>query len=168
MSTGEVTYSSPRLVDQEFSVEKGYIYRMRDNYIKNFDDTSLPKELSWAEKGKLSELRLFLIGDSQLLGRRKNGKFIPLTVEDISKVFECKIANAYRTISRAKEYKVIKEVLIENILWYTYNPLYGLKGKRINMDTFIAWQEELSPVLNARIKGEFIKQMTIKQEVSKC
>jgi len=161
METGEITRSKPVLRDMQFSHAKGYLYRFRDNYIKKFEDTPLPKQLTWAEKGKLAELQLYIVGDSQLLGQRKNGKLIPLTIPDISKILECKDWNTYKTIAQAKKYKIIKDVSIDNIIWLSYSPIYGLKGKRLTIDTFIAWQDELKEVLPSWVREQFIKQVTI-------
>lgn len=158
METGEVTYDNPKLRDMQFSSEIGYLYRFRDGYVKKFADTPLPKDLSWAEKGKLAELQSYIIGDSQLLGQRNNGKIISLNIKDISELFQCKERQAQNTINRAIQYKVIKEISIDNIVWYSYSPIYGFRGKRISFDTFINWQEELSHVLPDWVRGEFIKQ----------
>lgn len=158
METGEITYGNPKLRDMEFSSEVGYLYRYRDSYVKKFADRPLPQELSWAEKGKLAELQSYIIGDSQVLGKRKNGKIVSLSIDDISEIFKCKERQTLNTLNRAKQYRVVKEITIENIMWYSYSPIYGFRGKRISLRTFMDWQEELSTELPDWVRGEFTKQ----------
>ena len=57
-----------------------------------------------------------------------------------------------------KSYKIIKEVSIDGEIWYAFNPIYGLKGKRITTTIFIIFQNELKEVLPSHIVEKFMGQ----------
>jgi hypothetical protein len=158
LETGEITYGKERFVDAMFSDHKGFLYKPRENYVKKFTDSALPSGLSWVDQGKLSRLQTYIVGSSQLLGERKHGRFIPLTISRISEIFKCKNRSTYYTIQAAKKHKVLKEVTIGGISWYAYNPLYGLKDKRISLETYIIFQDELSEALPEWVKNNFLEQ----------
>lgn len=158
LETGEITYGQERYVDRSFSHHKGFLYKARENYVKRFTDSALPEGLSWVDQGKLARLQSYIVGSSQLLGERRHGKFVPLTVSDMAVIFKCKRRSAYYTIEAAKKYRVVKEVKIGDETWFAYNPLYGLKNKRISLETFIIFQDELSEALPEWVKRNFLEQ----------
>jgi hypothetical protein len=45
-------------------------------------------------------------------------------------------------LKKCKENKVLKEVVLDGIKYFALNPIYGIAGKRINLTTFIIFQEE--------------------------
>ena len=158
LETGEITYSQPRKTDMRFSDEKGYLYKHTDNYIKKFMDSPLPEELSWVDQGKLSRLQSYIIGSSQLLGKRENGRFKTLTIKDLAELFKCKERWVYSTLREAKKHHVLKEVVIDEVVWYAYNPIYGLKDKRITLETYLIFQDELKEVLPEWVQKNFTMQ----------
>ena len=158
LETGEITYSQEKKVDMQFSERKGFLYKPRENYVKRFLDSSLPEGLSWVDQGKLARLQIHIIGSSQLIGRRSGGRFVPLGIQDMSKIFRCKERSTYYTIQNAKKFKVLKEVTIAGVCWYAFNPLYGLKDKRISLETYLIFQEELSDMLPDWVKRNFMQQ----------
>lgn len=157
LETGEISYGKEVVRDMQYSSRTGYVYRQRDNFIKVFADGKLPEGLSWSDKGKLSELRTYIVGSSQLLGDRKNGMFVPLTMKDISVIFNCKERCAYNTIEAAKKHGLIKKVMINDVFWFAFNPLYGLKDKRISLETYIIFQSELKDVIPGWVRESFIR-----------
>lgn len=158
LETGEITETRPQIREMQFSDERGYLFRFRDNYVRIFSDSPLPSSLSWSEKGKLAELQSYIIGDSQLLGYRSNGKFCPLTIKEIANIFKCKERYAYHTINQAKIKGIIKEIVFDGDTWYSYNPLYGLKNKRLTLHAYVVWQNELCDVIPDWVKKRFSEQ----------
>lgn len=156
--TGEITYGKERTVDARYSDEAGFLYKHTENYIKKFNDSALPEGLSWADQGKLSRLQTYIVGDSQLLGYRKFGRLEPITVENMQEIFGCGRRRVYDTLSEAKKYHILKEVIIDGVSWYAYNPIYGLKDKRISISTYIIFQNELSDVLPDWVIHNFMVQ----------
>ena len=157
LDTGEVTYGKPRTVHAQFS-DTGYVYRQAESYIKKFTDSCLPEGLSWTDQGKLSRLQTYIVGSSQLLGSRKHSRVHPLTVADMAKIFKCKECWVYKTIREAKTHGVLKEVLIDGVSWYAYNPVYGLRDKRISLETYLIFQDELKDVLPDWVRRSFLEQ----------
>lgn len=157
LETGEVMYTNAKKVDMRFSDRQGYLFKHTENYIKKFMDSALPEELSWVDQGKLSRLQTYIVGESQLLGKRKNGRFEPLTLEDMAKIFKCKERWVYSTLREAKKHHILKEVTIDGVLWYAYNPIYGLKDKRISLETYLIFQDELKEVLPDWVRHNFLR-----------
>ena len=155
---GEITNVRDRVVDARYSDEEGYLYRHTENYIKKFSDSELPKTLSWSDQGKLSCLQKYIVGDSQLLGIKRNKRIEPVTIVKLQTIFKCGKRMCYNTIQEAKKNKVIKEVVIDGVAWYAYNPIYGLKNKRLSVTAFLIFQDELLNELPEWVVHEFMKK----------
>lgn len=164
-NTGE--YKENRsFVDRLYS-KKGYIYQYNSDYIKLFFNRPLPKEFTLLDKGKFYELTFYLVRENQLLGYRTN-KIRPLTIEKMSQIFESSDRQTRRFIKKMKEYKIMKEVVINDTKWYAINPMYALKSKYLSLTTFIIFQDELIPNLPPWVVKEFlddVKEIDIKVEV---
>lgn len=134
---------------------KGYVLKYNNDYMKLFFDRGLPEECTLLECGKFYKLIYYILGENQLLGYR-NDRIRPLTVEKISKMFNCSERQTRRFINKMKDLKVIKEVIINDTKWYAVNPLYALKEKHLSKTTFIIFQEELIPILPAWVVNRFM------------
>lgn len=127
----------------------------------------MPKEFTLLDKGKFYELTFYLVRENQLLGYRTN-KIRPLTIEKMSQIFESSDRQTRRFIKKMKEYKIMKEVVINDTKWYAINPMYALKSKYLSLTTFIIFQDELIPNLPPWVVKEFlddVKEIDIKVEV---
>lgn len=155
--TGEVTEKSV-WVDRIFDYNKGYILYPQNQYIKTFQDSRLPNAFSWTERGRIHELKHYIIEQNQLLGYRSKG-FKPLNIEKMAEIFNTGERQTKELVKKMKDYSIIKEVSIDGEIWYAFNPIYGLKGKRITNTIFIIFQKELMPILPYHIINKFLGQL---------
>lgn len=108
--------------------------------------------------GRFHKLVRYIVGENQLLGYRSD-RIKPLTIEKMSKLFDCGERNTRRFIKQMKELKIIKEVYINDVKWYAINPLYALKSKYLSLTTFIIFQDELSLVLPMWVINNFLGEV---------
>lgn len=153
--TGEFT-EKQRYIDSLFS-KRGYVMKYNNDYIKLFLDKGLPDECSLIDCGKFYKIIRYIVGENQLLGYRSD-KLRPLTIEKMSELFKCSDRQTRRFLKQMKDYKVIKEVSINDIKWYSVNPLYALKSKYLSLTTFIIFQDELTDVLPVWVINNFIQE----------
>lgn len=118
----------------------------------------LPEEFTWTERGRIHELKHYIIEENQLLGYRSKG-FKPLDAEKMAKIFNAGERQTKDLIKKMKDYKIIKEVSIDGEIWYAFNPIYALKGKRISFTIFIIFQKELMQILPPHIISNFLGQL---------
>ncbi len=117
----------------------------------------MPKDFTWAERGRIDELRYYIIKENQLLGYR-SGIIKPLGIKEMAKIFNAGERQIKDLVKKMKKNNILKEVSINGIAWYAFNPLYGLKGKRITYTIFTIFQEELTSVLPIKVVNTFILQ----------
>lgn len=122
-----------------------------------FLDKGLPDECSLIDCGKFYKLIRYIVGENQLLGYR-SGNINPLTINKMSELFNCSERQTRRFLKQMKDYKVIKEVCINDVKWYAVNPLYALKSKYLSLTTFIIFQEELIPILPNWVIQNFMQE----------
>ena len=155
--TGEVSVNQS-YIDLMFDYEKGFLFWNTRNHIRTFIDLPIPNAFSLLEKGRIVEIRQYIIKDSQKIGYKSNGVIKPFTIKKISKVIQASERQAKAFIKKCKEYKLMKEMLIDGVTWYLFSPLYGMRSKRLTIDTYIAFQDELRRVLPWWVVVKFLEQ----------
>ena len=153
--TGEFT-EKKRYIDSLYS-KRGSVLKYNNDYIKLFLDKGLPDECSLIDCGKFYKLIRYIVGENQLLGYR-SGNINTLTINKMSELFNCSERQTRRFLKQMKDYKVIKEVCINDVKWYAVNPLYALKSKYLSLTTFIIFQEELIPILPNWVIQNFMQE----------
>lgn len=146
-------------VDMYFDEEQGYLFWNRKAAIKSFIDVPLPSEFSWSERGRIQELKYYILRENQLLVYRSNSTIRPLGTKEMSKILGMSEKQCRLLISKAKRYNIIKEVSYAAIKYYAFNPMYGFKGKRLNLIVYIMFQEELKQVLPQWVISKFIQEV---------
>lgn len=134
----EKEYNMPTYYNQE-----GYLYRNKSLHIKSFCDRPLPEQFTHAEIGKLSIISYY-IGRDQIIGYKSGNLIKPHTVATISRLLKQSDKNTRRLLKKAKEFNIIREVVINGEKYYMYNPLYKLAVKRVSLTVYIAFQDMLS------------------------
>ena len=77
----------------------------------------------------------------------------------MAEIFNAGERQTKELIKKMKDYKILKEVSIDGVIWYAFNPIYGLKGKRITYTIFIIFQQELIPILPYNIINSFMGRL---------
>lgn len=149
--------------------ERGFLYRNRSLYLKDFKDRYLPDQLSWTDKGKLERL-YYEMGENQILVYDSHNEKKYHTTTTIAKIFNQTEKQTRKLISNAVEADVMRVVRINGKKCYMLSPIYKLYGKRISLITFVAFQEQLMRELPAWAINTFLndsRQMTDYVEIVK-
>lgn len=140
-TTGEYT-SKETFVDMQFNSD-GYLFFKNRFGTKSYLDIHLPDSFTWADKGRIEELKHYILKENQLLVHRSGNTIKPLMALDMARIIGMSERQCKTFINKLKKYKVIKEVKIGDIPYYCYNPVYGMKDKRMSTTVFIIFQDEL-------------------------
>ena len=154
--TGE-TYIKKSFVDLQFT-DDGYLFWNRKNNIKTFLDIPLPKQFSWAEKGRIEELKHYILRDNQFLVHRSGNLIKPLTTENMMRILGMSERQCKALIRKMKTLNVIKEIKFGDLTYFAFNPLYGLKEKRLSLNVYLFFQDDLKDVLPKWVVQKFVSQ----------
>lgn len=142
--------------------EKGYLYKTQANIIRSFLDKPYPKELTWAERGKLGRLEYELNKD-QALTYKSGIEMKPHTIATISKILETKERQTRQLIKRCKELGVIGEAKIKTPSvrgkFYFINPMYKSFGKRMSLVSFMVFKEYLVKEIPKWVIEKYLEDM---------
>lgn len=163
--TGEVA-EKRSFVDMLYSEDAGYIAWSRNNCIKTYTEMQLPTNFTWAERGRIEELKKYIMKGNQFLVYRSHNTIKPLSVDRLSDILELSNRGVKDFMKKLKTFGVIKEVYFNGQTYYSFNPMYGLMHKRITLTLFLIFQNELSEVLPKWVINKFVEQApNIKQNV---
>jgi len=151
-------FDKQRFVDMQFDDENGYLFWNQKSHVKTFLDSPLPKDFTWAERGRIEELKHYMLQDSQLLVYRSNNCIKPLTVKHFCRILDMSERQCGALIKKMKQAGIIKEVKTNGLTYFAFNPVYGLKAKRISLLMFLWFQEELKKTLPEWAIHKFLEQ----------
>lgn len=154
--TGEVI-EKQTLVDMAFD-ENGYLFWVKKGNIRTFLDIPLPSVLTWSERGRIEALRHYILRDNQLLVYRSHGKIRPITPAEMADIFQMSARQCKALISKMIDLHIIKPVRISGVTYYAFNPIYGVKDKRLSLQVFIIFQDELKDILPKWVVAKFVQQ----------
>jgi hypothetical protein len=157
LETGEY-HDKKILVDMQFDEQEGYLFWNQKSSIKTFLDMPLPKEFTWSERGRINELKHYMMQDSQLLVYRSGNFLKPISHKELSKILELSDRQAKVLIKKMKRYGIVKEVKANGIVYLAYNPIYGLKAKRVTLLMFLWFQDEFVKVMPVWAINKFLEQ----------
>jgi hypothetical protein len=154
--TGEV-HDVSSFVDMQFD-DNGYLFWAKKSNVRTFLEVPLPDTFTWAERGRIEALRHYILKDNQLLVYRSHGSIRPLSELEISNILQMSHRQCRILINKMVDNHIIKSVRISGITYYAFNPLYGVKDKRLSIQVFIIFQEELQLVLPQWVILKFVAQ----------
>jgi len=141
--------------------ENGYRFWNNKLSVKIFIEQPLPSAFIWSEKGRINELRHYILEDNQLLVYRRNRKPYPITNKEISNIFKLSISQTSRIVNKMKQYNIIKTVKVNNTKYFAFNPIYGLKAKKLPLTVYLWFEKELEPYISGYAKNRIIKQIEV-------
>ena len=157
-NTGE-TSERTFFVDNQFDEEKGYLFWSRKGCNKSYHDIRLPKELSWAERGRLEELSRYVYSNTNLLAYRGNGGIKPFKASHIAEKIELGERQTKRLLKRYIDCEVIAKVHIyvgdTKEEHYYMNPIYFFSSKRLPLSLYMIFKESLDKHLPSWVIGKF-------------
>jgi hypothetical protein len=143
-----------QFIDLQFD-DSGYLWWSKKANVKTFVDKPLPECFSWSERGRIHELKHYMLKDNQFLVYRSNNVIRPLTIIEMGKILGMSQRQCSALIKKMKVEKIIKEIAFNGYKYFAFNPLYGFKGKRLNLTVFMFFQDELMEVLPKWVIDKF-------------
>lgn len=128
--------------DLIFDDTEGYLLWHNWHKVYKFPKKKLPDCFSFADRGRIDVLRDYLQKGSQLLVYRSSRKLHPIDLEKLQQILRLGKTQTWRFLKKAKENNILKEVAINGVKYYAFNPAYGIAGKRISLTTYLIFQEE--------------------------
>jgi len=144
--TGE-TKERVQFIDLQFDDDEGYLWWSKKTSVKTFIDAPLPKCFSWSERGRIHELKHYMLRDNQFLVYRSNNVIKPITIVEMRKVLDMSQRQCSALVKKMKAEKIIKEISFGGLIYFAFNPIYGFKGKRLSLIVFMFFQDELMEAL---------------------
>ena len=143
--TGEI-HERTQYVDMQFN-EDGYLFWNRKSNIKTFIEHPLPDKFTWTEKGRINELKHYILRDNQFLVFRSGNSIKPIGTKEMMRILIMSERQCKSLIKKMKDFNIIKEVRFDGLTYFAFNPLYGFKGKRLNLNVYLFFQSELNNIL---------------------
>jgi hypothetical protein len=156
--TGEVLSTIQTEIPDAMN-DEGYRVPTNKKGSKIFTDVSFPANVTDSEIGKMTRLSKLMIGSTNMLGYRVRGAIKPYTDSEIAD-----IAGISGWRGKAFVEKMVKEKLIgrfdmiignQKRTQYYINPVYFFAGKRIGLDLYLMFQEELNQILPDWVQKSF-------------
>lgn len=154
--TGELLYTRKDRVQMQFN-ETGYLFRKDKKSIRVFEDSPIPKDFTWSERGRIELLKYYILGNDQLLVYRSGNSIKPITVKQIEKLLEMSNKQCRNLVNKMRKHNVIKVVKLDDKEFFMFNPLFVFKGSRLTPTVFVAFQEELREVLPRWVVERFLQ-----------
>jgi len=166
---GEIV--SERMVEfADMMNEQGYRFPSHKLGARMFRDVSLPEEMSYTDKGMMSELsRYHMIPAANMLGYRKGVSLVPYTQREIGELVHLKSrSKCSRFTNKMLRLHVMHRIQDSSGIWQHYvNPAFYLaNGQRLSISLFLLFQRELTPLLPAWVMYEFLRQSRSKAILS--
>lgn len=158
-SDGEVVSETNRHFSDSMN-EDGYRFPGHKAGARLFRDVSLPKTISYQDKGRLYDLSQLMVGSTNLIGYKEHGKILGYTEDEIGVIVELSGKRGREFVKRMVLNKIIKKLEAG----YYMNPAFFMStGQRLSLDLFINFQDELALLLPKWAIGEFLAQARKKQ-----
>jgi hypothetical protein len=142
---------------------EGYRIPFRKAGIRMFNAVELPSEITHAEKGRMLDLTKLIIGQSNVLGYRQNGKIEVYTNEEIIEAAGLKERQGYDFLRKMLDLHVLQRVVTSSGPQYYVNPAYFFAGQRITLNLYLLFQDDLHDILPPWVIKAFNNQAKEKQ-----
>jgi len=165
-ANGEVFNEKEIKLPDRFN-EEGYLIPYNKRGSKMFADVPFPDRMNDAEIGKTARLAKLMVSTSNLLGYRTKTGIKPYTEKQLIEIVGLSSYRGKEYISKMinvgmmqRNKRIIGEVESEE---FYLNPAYFFAGKRISLNLYLLFRENLDPILSDWAKKEF--QQAAREEV---
>ena len=151
--TGELKKEVKKVIniDSVFDEDRGYLFWNQMDYTKTFQNIDFPQDLSDDEIGKLTRLSKKIYSTTNMLGYRGNGGVKPYSAKQIGELIGLKERNALRFLKKMQKFKIIKPIPVDFgdrvEMQYYFNPIYYFSNRRLSLNLYLLFHEELDEVL---------------------
>lgn len=140
--------------------DEGYRFPSHKAGARLFRDVKLPNEITYQDKGRMYDLSQLMVGNTNLIGYKQDGKIYGYTANEIGEIVELSGFRSREFIKRMTTNKVIKKL----DAGYYINPAFFMStGQRLSLELFINFQDELIPLLPKWVIDDFLLQARRKQ-----
>lgn len=136
----------------------GYLFWAKKNNIKTYLDEPLPPCFTWSERGRIDAIKHYILRDNQLLVYTSGNVIKPMTSKEMARLLDMSDRQCKAFVKKLKINGIIKEICFDNLRYFAFNPRYGFKGKRMSLNVYIFFQNELQDVLPDWVKRKFLEQ----------
>jgi len=158
MGTGEILSTIQTEIPDSMN-EEGYRVPTNKRGAKLFSDVDFPKGVTDSEIGKMTRLSKLMIGSINMLGYRIRGAVKPYTDSELAGIVALCGWRGKAFIQKMIKYKLMArfEITIgkQKRTQYYINPAYFFAGKRIGLDLYLMFRDELDPILPAWVRNSF-------------
>lgn len=162
--TGEY-YDKVQPVTLQFD-DDGYLFWKNKGNVKVYLDESLPICFTWSERGRIDAIKHYILTENQLLVYRSGNSIKPIMQKELCKLLDLSDRQCKAFVRKLKAYGVIKEIYFDSMRYFAFNPKYAFKGKRLSLNVYIFFQDELNDVLPTWVQEQFYKQaMELKPDI---
>ena len=155
--TGEIV-TKKSYVDMLFDDEEGFLFSVQKDCTRMFADIPLPEEFSDIEVGRLHRLMSYIAKKEQFLVYKVGRAFKPMDDEKTAELLNVPVRSARELLNKCERLGVIKKLSWDDDAWYMFNPMYGMRSKRLTLTMYIVFQEELKGVLPPWVVRKFAEQ----------
>lgn len=144
-SDGEITRERRERLYNPFREGEGYNFKYKSTKIKMYLNISLPEDLSDSDIGKVYKLSRYIYSDTNMLAKRVGHNIVPLTKQDIQEISGLSSRGRFSVFwDKLISNKIIKPVIMNNEVFYCFNPIYFNSTDYLPLYLFLAFQDELS------------------------
>ena len=111
------------------------------------------------DEGRIARIKKYILWENQLITYRSGNTIKPVTIKDLSRIWDTTERQCREFIRKLKGHGIIKEVRIDEKKYFCFNPIYGMKDKRITLTLFIIFQEEMKVILPQWVIQKFLEQV---------
>ncbi len=157
--TTDGTYYEKKEFINSLVNDEGVLFWLNKLKFHIFFDKKPPKDFTWSERGKIDELRYYILDDNQLLVYKRNKELRPLGIKEMSLIFNISESRVRKFINKLIKYNIIKNVIFNDLKYYVFNPIYGMKSKRLSLTTYLWFENEINPYISSWMKEKILKQI---------
>jgi hypothetical protein len=161
--TGEVYHVDAQYFS-ECMTDEGYRFPYHKAGARLFEGVMFPSGMTDAEIGRMCILSKLMIGQTNMLGYRRGKNIMAYTAQEIGELIRVKRTQALRFVNRMCKFRVMQRINTNSGSQYYLNPAYFMaSGKRLSLDLFLLFRDEITPILPAWVINDFLRQAKEKQ-----
>lgn len=158
-TTGEILKREIRFISAAFDEEKGYLFWVRKSFAKSFQEIDFPKEMNYAERGRMVTLAKRIWSNTNMLGYRGHGGVRPYDTDKIGELIGLKPRQAKRFMDKMISLGIIAKVDVrvegKRETHYYVNPLYFFSSNRLPLNLYLIFRKQLDPHLPSWVKQRY-------------
>lgn len=156
--TGEI-YSDKRTLIEDVLTDDGYKVPSHKLGAKLFADVSYPEDMTDSEIGKMARLAKLMVATANMLGYRTGRGIKPYSETQLIDILKMSRFRGREFIAKMislgvmqKNTRIVGDVESEE---YYINPAYFFAGRRISLNLYLLFREQLDPILPEWVRLEF-------------